>query len=306
MAGLTMSTVYPMQSDKISGHTPGGYPIGDRAISSQDLADIDKEIYSDGIISTAEGSGAYYQVVAGSGMNVTVNAGKCYIRGRKASTPTNTQLTVDQPDALLDRKDRVVLRLDLTNEVRDVVITVKKGGANPPALTRTSSVWELGLADINIRKGTASILQSDITDLRYNSNICGRAYNELLKVDTTGIFDQMRTIIDEMRMMYTGLETQSFALFNNNFDDWSVKRGCDKTTIFNKDGSITETITVVAIPLDMARKTTVFNGDGSILETIRFYSSKTQEGNHEIITTNIEMSRRTIFNANGSIKEEIR
>lgn len=190
----TVSIVYPMQSDKINGYTPGGYPIGDRAISSKDLADIDKEIYADGIISTAPESGAYYQVISSGGMNIAVHAGKCYIRGRKVSTPTNTILTLDSADSLVDRTDRVVLRLDLSNEIRDVIIAVKKGDIS---LTRTSSIWELGLADIRISKGVSSISQSAITDLRFNPAINGKSYNELLRVDTTGIFNQMQAITAE-------------------------------------------------------------------------------------------------------------
>ena len=243
--------------------------------------------------------------------------------------------------------DRVVLRLDLSNEVRDVVVAVKKGNTT---LTRTSSIWELGLADISIKKGVISISQSDITDLRFNSAICGRAYNELLTVNTTSIFNQMQAIVseqeskwqtqtarqeqdwqkqtnkqesdwqsqtnkqeqdwkklfEEMRVLYIGLETQSFALVNNNFDDWSVRRGCNKTTVFNADGSITEAITVVATSFVMARKSTAFNADGSITETITFHPFETKEGNNEILTTNFEITRRTVFNADGSIKEEIR
>ncbi len=189
-----VSTVYPMQSDRITGTTPGGYPIGDRAISSKDLAELDKEIYADGIISTSAGSGAYYQVVSSGGMNITVSSGKCYIRGRKASTPSNTLITVDESDPFINRTDRVVLRLDLSNEVRDVVIDIKKGDTS---LTRTSGIWELGLADILVKKGVTSLSRSVITDLRFDTNICGKAYNELLKVDTTSIFNQIQSITAE-------------------------------------------------------------------------------------------------------------
>jgi len=336
-----------MQSDRISGHTLGGYPIGDRAISARDLADIDREIYGDGIISTAEGSGTYYQVSADSGMNIKVNPGKCYIQGRKASTPSDTIITISAPDALINRTDRVILRLDLNTEVRDVVIDVKTGDTS---LIRTSSIWELGLADISVRRGATSILPSDITDLRFNSDICGRAFNELLHVDTTGIFDQIQSIIsnqeaewvdqtetqqatwqnqttqqasawqnqtetqeadfralyEEMRTTYEALETQSFNLINNNFDDWSVKRGCNKLTTFNADGSITEAITVEAISFLLANRLTTFNTDGSITETVTFNPWTTDEGGNTIDTTAFTINKVTTFNANGTISEVIR
>lgn len=57
-----------------------------------------------------------------------------------------------------------------------------------------------------------------------------------------------------------------------------------QTTVFNQDGSITET------NADGHVKTTVFNSDGTILET--FVGQKT-------------ISKRTTFNSDGSISEEI-
>jgi hypothetical protein len=110
--------------------------------------------------------------------------------------------------------------------------------------------------------------------------------------------------IEEMRLLYTALETGSFALINNNFDDWSVRRGCDKVTTVNADGSISEEITVAANGFLLAGRDTAFNPDGSITETVTFNPWSENGGNSS--STAYTAVKRTVFNVDGTIREEIR
>ena len=310
-----VSTVYPMQSDQIWGYTPGGYPIGDRAIDSQDLADLDREIYVDGIISTAEGSGAYYQVAASGGMNLTVNPGKCYIRGRKAATPAITHLIIENADPLINRTDRVVLRLDLSNPVRDVVIAVKRGTTE---LTRTSSVWELGLADVRVDRAATSIPQSAVTDLRFNSAICGRAFNELLRVDTTGIFNQIQSLILEHNtrwQLQTDEQRRDHDLWRNQINEWAaltvtelakavsmnmdnlgVYPGTTYTCSFPANGDISERLAYTSGGV-LAERLTVFTSAAVITQTLSLFNP-----NGSVFLRTIST---TAFNGDGSITTSI-
>ena len=74
-------------------------------------------------------------------------------------------------DGVLNRIDRVVLRLDFLN--REIKAYIKKGNfaITPviPTITRNADVYELALADIRIDKGTIKIDQASITDLRFNT-----------------------------------------------------------------------------------------------------------------------------------------
>lgn len=115
-------------------------------------------------------------------------------------------------------------------------------------------------------------------------------------------FDQLGT---EFRNLFLAMETGTFALINHNFDDWSVRRGCDYTTTFGTN-VITSTIRVVALNLTLATRTTNFNADGSILTTITFGPWSHTEGSVTVETRQITMSQRTIFNADGSIRSEVR
>ena len=302
------STVYPMQSDKITGYTPGGYPIGDRAITGADLAEIDKEVYADGIISTAPNSGSYYQVNIGSGMQLTVNPGKCYIQGRKASTPSVTHITIDPADALVNRTDRIVLRLDVSNEVRDVFVDVKKGDIS---LVRTSSMWELGLADILVRKGSNAITQTDITDLRLDSAICGRAYNELLRVDTTGIFNQLQAVVAEQEAHWQEQTTEQQTDWQEQITgqqaNWQTMTQAQRDDYSTWKAQIEQWASMTVEELSRVLSMNMDN-QGAYPGTTYDCAFAPNGSVNEAITYNsggILAERATVFNANGTITQTL-
>jgi len=178
----------------------------------------------------------------------------------------------------------------------------------PPPLTRTENeVYELSLAQVRVNAGARNITAANISDERFITSLCG-VMNSVLGLDPSHwqaqfddffaaftaasherdddfIRDQWDKFTEQireqhklfeswhsdMKLMVTALETLSFAEINNNFDDWSARRGCDKVTEFNTDGSITETIRIVAADFILATKNTEFDPDGSITETVRFH-----------------------------------
>ena len=124
-------------------------------------------------------------------MTVTVKPGKAWINGYVYINTDNLILNVDVADGVLNRIDRVVIKLDFLN--REIKTIIKEGtfASNPvsPELQRDADAYELGVADIYIGKGAISITQSNITDLRMNTNLCGWV-NSLIQADTTAIFNQ--------------------------------------------------------------------------------------------------------------------
>ena len=108
------------------------------------------------------------QVVAYSGMEIRVNAGYAFINGYAFRNPATLSVTLDTAEGALNRVDRVVVRWDLPQ--RDMYIAVLKGtpSAKPTAtaVTRTTEIWELALADIYVGKGVTRIQTQNITDQR--------------------------------------------------------------------------------------------------------------------------------------------
>lgn len=132
------------------------------------------------------------------GMGVTVLSGQAFINGYWYENEDDLTLDIDIADGTLSRIDLVVVRWDNTN--RAIYLAVKKGtpSANPvaPILQRNSDFYELKLAQIRIRAGGTSILDSDITDTRLNSEVCGFVQGLVKQFDTTAFGVQLESFIE--------------------------------------------------------------------------------------------------------------
>lgn len=113
------------------------------------------------------------QVVAGSGMVVTVKAGKAWINGYFYYNTGDLSLTLPVADGVLNRIDRIVVRWDLTERLISVVVKSSTPSASPtpPALQRDADAYELCLADITTGAGVTAISQAVITDRRLDTSL---------------------------------------------------------------------------------------------------------------------------------------
>ena len=284
----------------------------------------------------------------GSGMVLRLRAGNGWIRGGSFVGRRNFEFAVEPAHLTLNRRDVVVLRHDVIARKTLPLYIMGNPASSPvvPPLLRTDDVFDIRLCEIAVNANVQSITQANITDTRPNNAVCGFVTGLVHTVDTTDLFVQYETFLneqialweqrksdqmaqwaewtagreqwteeqrehferlgEEIKAQILALETQSFTLINNNFDDWSVRRGCDRVTEFNADGSITETIHVVALDFVLATRETVFNADGSITESITFNPWEITEGSVTTLSTAFTLSRQTVFEPDGTIKEVIR
>lgn len=118
-------------------------------------------------------------VTAAGGMALSVAVGRAWINGRwYFNNTTFTDFTVPTaPTGDRARVDRVVLRLTIQGTTQNISLAYLTGSVaeSPvaPSLTRTESVYEIALADIYVAPAVTSISQSNITDQRANSDVCG-------------------------------------------------------------------------------------------------------------------------------------
>nr|UVM82215.1 MAG: protein of unknown function DUF859 [Bacteriophage sp.] len=186
-----------------------GLPIYDRPYASADLREVYANFFSNGVFMD---DGTSLQVMnATGGMNVYVKAGTCHVNGAFGVETEQRTLQLDAASASLDRIDTIVARLDLAIEARSLDLYVLKGtpAADPvrPNLTRNETVWELGLADVYIPKGIATISQGRIRDTRLETQRCG-AVTPFVEFDTTTLFEQLkqatRDAVDAMNAALDG------------------------------------------------------------------------------------------------------
>ena len=186
-----------------------GLPLYDRAVDSKFLRKVFARYFSDGVFYKPTSA---LQVVADSGMQVKVNPGCCHIQGAIGIEDAQRTLVVQAAEAL-DRIDTAVARLDLSVAVRSIDLYVVKGVAaespQPPALTRDSTTWELGLANLFIAKNTQTISQQRITDTRLDKDRCGVVAQTIGDLDTAPYFAQLAAAIAQHQ---TDAEAQISAL----------------------------------------------------------------------------------------------
>lgn len=170
--------------------------VYDRIYNAEDVTSYLDEIVSNGVFPTPSNQ---LQVRASSGMTIIVGAGKGWINGHKMINTADMQLTLDNADPLANRIDRIIFYADLTN--REMGIGIKKGtaGVNPtaPALTRTTTRYEMSLATIQVNKQVSAITGAMITDTRADSNVCGWVVGLIQQVDTSTLFQQWQTAYED-------------------------------------------------------------------------------------------------------------
>lgn len=104
----------------------------------------------------------------GSGMNVKVATGECWIRGHYGESTSIKTLTIAAAHATLARKDRVILRADFTNDRVEVDVLTGTAAASPitPAVTQSTTIWETSLAIVDVPAADTSIASTQVTDDR--------------------------------------------------------------------------------------------------------------------------------------------
>lgn len=190
---------------------------GDRKYNADDISNYFLKLISNGVFATPADA---MQVQAATGMTVNVSAGWGFINCKWINNDAPYSLTLDASDVVLNRIDRIVLRLNAASSVRNISIVIKKGTSSasnpqPPALERvTGGIWELSLAQIAVNAGVTEITQADISDERANTNVCGWV---------TGLIDQIDT-------------TNLFAQYNDAFNTWfsSIKETLTTTTLIRQ------------------------------------------------------------------------
>lgn len=172
-----------------------GLPQYDRAVDSAFLRKVFAQYFCDGVFYNPTDA---LQVVAGTGMQVLVKPGVCHIQGAMGIETEEREFPVPAAEAQ-PRIDTVVARLDLSLEHRSIDLYYVKGTAaaepQAPALTRNTTIWELGTANIRVEPGMETVTNEIITDTRLDTERCGTVAQTIGSLDTEPYFQQLSAAI---------------------------------------------------------------------------------------------------------------
>mgnify|MGYP000850253948 FL=1 len=176
---------------------------GDREYDDDDLAEYSGGFVTHGVF------GGDLAVAPGSGMTVTLPAGRAYVgpawKVRKYYNDSPLTLPIANADGVLNRRDIIVLRSDVND--RSVTAKVIQGefASNPvaPAIVRDAEQYDIELCEVSIPAGTTEITGALITDKRLDSSVCGIVTGVMQQVDTTTFYNQVK---DDLAQFKSGSE----------------------------------------------------------------------------------------------------
>lgn len=148
--------------------------VYDRTYTADDYCDNLAVVISTGVLRSVNDD----LKVTASGLNLTVNAGRAWIKGHYYYNSTTYSMPAVVAPTGGSRIDRVVLRFNNNLAVRSITLDYIQGTAatSPvaPALTRTDTIYEICLAEITVAANASSV---SVKDTRADNTVCGWVYS---------------------------------------------------------------------------------------------------------------------------------
>ncbi len=146
---------------------------GDRKYSADQFANRFRQYLINGVfVNDAQELTDELQVTANDNdLNISIDLGGAVIQGYFYEIYGTAEIVSLSPgDSLNPRKDLIILRLDIDNTARSIVVTSKKGtpaaSPTPPALTQSGTIFEIALAEILVPANVTLILDVNVVDER--------------------------------------------------------------------------------------------------------------------------------------------
>ena len=172
----------------------------DRTYRAEDWAEYFASFIGNGVFPVPSTG---LQVVVDNGTNLLLTAGKAWINGYFYNNTSDLTITIGTADGQLNRIDRIVVRWDLTNRIISAEVKSSAYSASPtaPALQRDADIYELALADVYVGAGVTTITQSNITDQRLNTSLCGVVAAVVQQIDTAAFNAQLQAWFTEYQSL---------------------------------------------------------------------------------------------------------
>lgn len=167
---------YPTQKTYRAGfyNSKKANGVDDRVYTAEDIRKPYDVIYSDGVLTEADGTaGEQLKVTATGGFNVSVSAGNAKLGGAWFENVSPFNITLDTANST-DRYDCVIIQNDDSDDVREPKIYIKSLSAVPTIndLTRTEKVYEVCVAYVRIPAFATDITDANIVDTREDGSLC--------------------------------------------------------------------------------------------------------------------------------------
>ena len=168
----------------------------DRVYNSDQISEMFEGLLSDGVF---ESVGDALIVKEKSGLTVEVGTGRAWIGDRWMKNDAKLDITLAAAHLTLNRWSAIVIKADYSNRV----ITIEEKAGTPattptkPTMTYNDSIKEKCLAYVYVGKGVTSITQTNITDCRADTSVCGWVTGIIKQVNTSELFLQYQAAYEQ-------------------------------------------------------------------------------------------------------------
>lgn len=243
--------------DSVVTYDADGKPIYDRFVLAETERAMNRKLFTSGIFANPLGA----EVTVHSGMTVSVSPFTFMIDGVKGIEEFTTQWTLDVGGSL-PRYDRIVLRNDNSTSTRFPNITILKGtpASSPtaPPITRSGDIYDLVFATIFVGAQVTELANEKIEDDRLETSLCGVVTQAIDSVDTTTIFNQLQSQVDEnMALIQSALDDTTAGYLQGQIDT-------NKTAIDNNTTNISDNISElddIKSGVETVGNSTLFSGN---------------------------------------------
>ena len=187
----------------------------DRVYNADQMSTYFEGLVSDGVYESVDDA---MQVLAGTGMQVQVGAGRAIIDSKWLKNTAAYPLTINAAHVTLNRYTAIVIRLDLSARTISILTKDGENATAPikPTMTNSETVKEMCLAYVYVGRGVTTITQANIEDTRPDNNVCGWVTGIVQQVDTSKLFLQYQTAYEQqLQTMQDWQEAQETA-----FNTW--------------------------------------------------------------------------------------
>lgn len=164
---------------------------GDRLYNAQQMSAIFEGLITNGVY---ESVGDKMAVQPNNGMTIQIASGRGWFNRHWVNNDTEYTMRLEDSDVTLNRYCAVCVQVDDSDAVREVKPYLKYSdfATNPekPTMERGETLNEYCLAYVYIKAGTTEIIEADIEDTRFNTELCGWVTSLIEQLNTTTLFTQ--------------------------------------------------------------------------------------------------------------------
>lgn len=243
----TLQTIngMPFNAKKITDPATGAISY-DRLFVARDFARYFGSFIGNGIFPTPTDN---LKVKAAGFMGLSILPGQCFINGYYGYSDDPLALSVEAADGNNPRIDSVVLRLNLVTRTIDVQIITGTPAVSPvaPSPERygtgvSGNYYDLVRAHIFVGTGVTVITDSNITDTSLDSNLCGIVAAVVTDIDTTGLFNQYQTYLNQQIVAWDSSKAQQEAAWtsqtNQQQTTWSAQMNTQQNNFDSRQNTI--------------------------------------------------------------------